>query len=761
MTPNTSGKVEQLKIRPYARLLSMLGDQLIKNEIIALVELIKNSYDADADFCEVAFDNFSDEYVESSKSRIIISDNGTGMSYSIVTKHFLDPATPIKKQNDSVRYTKNGRICQGEKGIGRFSMLKLGKKVTVYSKEANTDVVHQLIFNFEDYDNEFLEKAGKETEVFLDELNIRYEAKELTDIPFDDNTLAKFGHGTIIVIQSLKGSWDKEKIIQLKSDLLKFSPLEIDDSVPRVSRDFNVTIKKNGVLDIYYEDEIERLRDLVASKALYKISGKYNEETTKISFKYNEAGSDTKKVVVRLKRQGEANNPLEISLWALPLFKQLEEKYDIDNQKTMCGSFNFEFYIFDFAASQAEDYGLNPEEKKLVRNLRIFLYRDDVRVQPYGSTDDDWLQIDRKRATARASQMFSNDQLIGLIKITKSNNYNLKDKTSREGIIEDGKAFEQLTTIVRTFLSLVRTNLYQTYVFSKEKRKNADEERKKTEVNASFEGLEKILINNKAGMNYVAELRSSYIAQSKAYEKRLSTTENLAGIGLSVEVASHDIMLTMDRLKDKLRDIKLDVENSASLPNRIHILENNIENAEEMFALIYMKMRDLQQIFVSSKQRPKLIKVESVIKKIQEIYSKPYKRHGITVEYKYSGKSPVMAKLIDAVLYQVFINLFDNALYWLQLIDNDRKVTITFDGYNQEVIFSDNGYGVSKSDAPYIFDAFYSGKGEDGRGLGLYIAKRLLNRNKYDIELITSKNEKVDCGANFRIIFVSENAEGE
>ena len=88
-------------------------------------------------------------------------------------------------------------------------------------------------------------------------------------------------------------------------------------------------------------------------------------------------------------------------------------------------------------------------------------------------------------------------------------------------------------------------------------------------------------------------------------------------------------------------------------------------------------------------------------------------------------------------------------------VDHERRVTITLDGTSQEIIFSDNGNGVMKEDIPYIFDAFFSGKGEEGRGLGLYIAKRLLNRYRYDIEVITNPAEMVEKGANFRISFVS------
>ena len=72
------------------------------------------------------------------------------------------------------------------------------------------------------------------------------------------------------------------------------------------------------------------------------------------------------------------------------------------------------------------------------------------------------------------------------------------------------------------------------------------------------------------------------------------------------------------------------------------------------------------------------------------------------------------------------------------------------------MIFSDNGPGVDKEDAPYIFEPFYSGKGEEGRGLGLYIARQLLERNDYSIELARLKSEKILPGANFVVNFVAE-----
>ena len=83
----------------------------------------------------------------------------------------------------------------------------------------------------------------------------------------------------------------------------------------------------------------------------------------------------------------------------------------------------------------------------------------------------------------------------------------------------------------------------------------------------------------------------------------------------------------------------------------------------------------------------------------------------------------------------------------------EKQITITLDGNNQQVIFSDNGPGIRDDDKPFIFEAFYSGK-EDGRGLGLYIARQLLQRMGYSISLAEIDSEKVLPGANFVINFV-------
>lgn len=750
--------MDNFKIRPYARLLTMLGDQLIKNETIALTELVKNAYDADADFCDVKFINFNLDKTNNQESIIEVADNGYGMSKEIITKHFLNPATPIKKTGKELRKSKKGRICQGEKGIGRFSMLKLGKKVTVFSKEPDNSTIHSITFDFGNYDEEFLFRNGKSSEIFLDEIEIQYSSCDVSN--FDPaSVLYRFNQGTIIRIEQLKGEWDSDKIKNLSEDMLRFSPFEINENNVIKNQDFLTHIFINNEEDDYQKNALIRIEDIIYNKALYKVNGKYEEQNKRISFTYNEANDKTNKIVIYLSDDApEERNTIDFK--GISFYDKNVSQYFKGDNTTSCGNFNYEFYIFDFDANQNDFFGLSKEDKEIVRSHRIFLYRDNVRVQPYGAPNDDWLQIDRTRAKDKAGNMFGNDQIVGQIKITKDGNKNLKDKTSREGIIEDTIAFEQLSKIVKAILSFIRIKIYQRYKQNEQLKKEIKlNGQQREQINSDFAYIKESCKDNTEVLSRINALSSSFARQEQVYQQRLEVAEQLAGVGLSVETASHDIMLSLDRLREAVHQIHINAE--PNLTWNVDKLYSLSEEAESLTGLVYMKMKDLQQIFVSSKQRAKPIKVQEIIKKIQSIYSKAYIDKQIKVEYEIVGKSPVVAKTIDAVLFQVFINLFDNALYWLQYINRERKVKIYLDGDKQAVYFTDNGVGISIDDAPYIFEAFYSGKGEDGRGLGLYIAKKLLNRYKYNIDVIVDSATMKESGANFYIDFIANEEIGE
>ena len=243
---------------------------------------------------------------------------------------------------------------------------------------------------------------------------------------------------------------------------------------------------------------------------------------------------------------------------------------------------------------------------------------------------------------------------------------------------------------------------------------------------------------------------ASYKTEQAFYENRLDSTEDLAAVGLSVETASHDMSMMLNKGIDAIDQLVEDIDGGILSDEQI---ESELHSIRGIFSFVRDRMGDIQLLFKSSKQRRRNIRFTDLLEKVEKIYSRTLKRENINYNVVKIG-SPIIAKCTDAVILQLLINLFDNAIYWLGMPDMaEKQITITLDGNNQQVIFSDNGPGIRDDDKPFIFEAFYSGK-EDGRGLGLYIARQLLQRMGYSISLAEIDSEKVLPGANFVINFV-------
>lgn len=188
--------------------------------------------------------------------------------------------------------------------------------------------------------------------------------------------------------------------------------------------------------------------------------------------------------------------------------------------------------------------------------------------------------------------------------------------------------------------------------------------------------------------------------------------------------------------------------NQEELISRLTLIRGNL-------SMVETQMKDIQLLFPSTKSKTKNINVKEIIDKVYRLYKRPFTENRIKYDVQATNK-PLIVKTTDAVLLQVLINLFDNAFYWLKTVSTERKILISIDGDQQKLIFSDSGPGIKEEDVSYVFEAFYSGKGEDGRGLGLYIAKQLLDKYDYTIELAEFSKDKKLKGANFVLEFIRE-----
>lgn len=748
-----------LRIRPYARLLTMLGEQLIKDERIALIELIKNSYDADARWVKVTFENFGENFKVNANSKIVIQDDGAGMTKEILSTKFLNPATPGKKlQKEKNDRTAKGRIIQGEKGIGRFAMLKLGRKIDVISKTLDDDYEHVLHYDFSKYDADFLKENGEERELFIDSLSVKLESRAPITIVQKEIVLGVHAakqpaKGTVIEISHLNEGWTTEKVKNVANDIIKLQSIfdfvadTPEEAKSNDENSFSVYLYRDNDFLKYTENYIDNLKFLIDERSVLKIEeGHFDDKELSFSFKLN--GVPQKLLLSDPDLRG-----IKITK---KYFDDIFNTNLFEDRKIECGPFDFSFYVFDFASNinTPAKYRLDKEDKEKIRPHRIYLYRDGIRVYPYGEPDDDWLGIDMLRGTVSAGDFLSNDQVIGIVKISHKDNPLLKDKTNREGLIVNRFATNDFIKLLQMFLVYIRKKPYSQYKINN-RSKNTQRQIAENQLQSNFNLLKDIVKDNKAASQKLAEIEKEYETEKEFLKRRMEMTENLAGVGLSVETASHDIMRMMDMAFNNIDSLISDLTASAEPIDRESLLKE-LNSIRGSLGFVHAQLKDIQLLFTSSKQRRKKIVVRDIVNKVEKIYRNFAKKSNIQIKIEEIPGSPLVATTTDAVLLQVLLNLFDNAIFWLNTIQiPDKQIIVTLDGMECKLIFSDNGPGVKDDDLPYIFEPFYSGKGEEGRGLGLYIARQLLERYDYTIDYATLKDDKKLPGANFVVMFIS------
>lgn len=740
--------ITKLPIRPYARLLAMLGDQLIKNERIALMELIKNAYDADADWVRIIFQGFGEKWEIGQNSRIIIEDNGNGMTEDIIRESWMNPATPhkLRKRSEERLTPKKKRVVQGEKGIGRFAMLKLGQRITVTTRPEKSKDEYIVVLDFSDYDYEFTTRGGKPQKLFLEDLNGLLSSRPASviiprKVIVDGNERQAGPTGTRIEIECLKGRWSEAKLNEVSTDALKLQPIfsrVLDHRRERPEIQFDVAFYVGEEEVASQTHEITRLQELLENFPILKITGgKYNADANIFSFTIN--------------GKQEEKSFDDLRSWRL-CQQRFGALGDPDKRYPYCGSFNFEFYVFDLKADKDSKYHLDREDVKRVKNHRVYLYRDGIRVYPYGEPDDDWLRTDMLRGTSAAREFLSNDQIVGCIDITHAGNPELKDKTSREGLIGEGEAPEDFILTIQTFLFYLRNAPYARY----RDEVRALRKQRTLEKEGVAESIDKLLSrvqesgDKKAG-TLARKVQRAFQIERGYLERRAETTEDLAAVGMAVETSSHDLMLMMTRVFNEFDRL---TNSALGRGDRCAGCFNELQKVRGMLHFVDSRLRDIQLLFRSSRQRPHDIKVREVLDKVVHIYRNSFEdeENNIVLDID-EMPPPLIAKCTDAVLMQLFINLIDNSLYWLrEKPKEERFIRILLDGDRKSVIFADSGPGIPTENRSYIFQPFFSTK-DVGRGLGLYIARQLLERQDYSIDLADSKRDRLLKGACFVVNF--------
>lgn len=662
---------ENLVFKPRARLLLQLGEQLIRNESIALLELVKNSYDADARDVKVSMTQLDDR----EKGVIVVEDDGHGMDIEIIKTVWMEPGSDYKERlfKDKKRSPRFNRLPLGEKGIGRFGVHKLGNEIELISKKENKKEVYLKV----DWSKFKGDRYLHEVAIDMDERN--------TPELFNNGKT-----GTKIIIKNLRNSWTRGMIREIHRALNALcSPFDTPDS-------FTVTFevdKKEWV------EDLKTWEDFKNEKLFNVYCDLEGNEIKKFKYEFCPWPAMTKlnsRLVTEKAPEVEKRKYLRD-----------RDKNKIDLSSAHIGIVKFEASIFDMDSRILE---LGVQDKKGLKeyldiNGGIRVYRDGVRVYDYGEPGNDWLNLGGRRVNLPTRRL-SNNLIIGAVHLNRDESQGLIEKANREGFIENS-SYHTLCSAILYTLSIV------------ESLRNIDKDKIRTFYGAT-PSSEPVLssihdlrntIEKKIKDKELQDEICRYLSRIEEDYKNINETLlKSAGAGLSLSVAIHEV--------EKIAaELKLAIEKEKA-PQRIVKLVKHLADIVESYGDLVRK-------------EPK--KTENAAKLIEQSLFNVELRleaHKIEVTRNYKGlPESIEIKCKRNLVVGSIMNIIDNSIWWLDYSEIEEKklfIAISNDlpGY-QCIVIADNGPGFNLP-TEEIVKPFVTGK-PDGMGLGLHIVKEVMH----------------------------------
>jgi len=775
---------EELEFRISSGLKNIIGKELITDDLIAIFELVKNSYDANAKSVKIVFQNIKEEN-KSKGSKILIIDDGDGMSRDDLEKKWLFVGYSEKKDFEKElnvkdfrdKIAKRKRIFAGAKGIGRFSCDRLGGILKLYTKKENEDVIHQLYMDW----NKFEEDSKEE----FQKIKVNYEKVNQTQIKNLNINLQK---GTVLEISLLNDSWSRDKLLKLKRHLQRL----INPSQVGENQDFNIYLNSD---EYQIEDEKNRHEgDFEVINGIVKniVFEKLGIKTTQINCNIDENGE---KIFTELIDKGE-------------FIFSIEEKNDFSSLKDIKIKL---FYLNQEAKTTfTKLMGLEPKNFG-----SIFLYKNGFRIHPYGDEGDDWLGLEKRKGQGFA-RFLANRELMGRIEIYGSQRH-LREVSSRDGGLE--KTLER-SELIEFFIKKVLRKLEKYVVegidWDSERKPERSDKLPKTPDEIKTDSLK--LINELVGQVKDPEKKINFnpnlldIFEKKQVEKIPELIKNVESLKKFVPTQKEkdyiDLQLksfkkaTKTFIRSKNEEVELKDKEVKSLEKEVKQAEKEIlflssitgEDKKEILGLqhhigiatstinnhlVYLKNRiekgksipndDLVDII--SKISLQTQKISSIVKFVTkanyELKTEKIEKDLVSFIKQYVENVYTQYKEIalDNKNVNIKVNLEKELEFICEfkpleiiiiidnLINNSIKANATnielniakLDVNGIELRVKDNGKGIKPEIADRIFNFGFTTTG--GSGIGLYHVSQIVKKMKGTIEI----NSSIEKGSEFII----------
>ena len=700
------------RIRPAGRHILTIGRDLIQDNYAAVVELVKNAYDADSPDVHIEFKALDDL----SGYSIVISDHGHGMSTDDVINKWLVPSTSDKLDR---RKSPSGRTMQGSKGVGRYAASILGSNIFL---ETVTDRGE----NVSEKTTVYLEWEPFKDAQYLDDVEIIVETEKTSE-----------SQGTRLTIEGdakFLTEWGEKQFDKLQDELKK---LQSPVSTVFGEDEFCIKLTIKGfpeVKDIEETIEPYPLFDLFD----YKISGKINED-----------GKGTLTYSCKKARN------------------MIEEEVSFDFGKdTGCGELDIDIRVYDrdpeaidslikrgLTDKSGKPLGKNEARRLLNTYNGIGVYRNGFRIRPLGDPDFDWLELSKRRIDIPARCVGIN-QTIGYVQIQAQDSSGLIEKSARDGLREN-VAYNRLTAVTilvimelewRRFnyrrkegLSRPALKIEQNLqgLFSSERLKH--NVRTQLDKGATTEKIIELIDQDSTDKNRVAE----------EIRQAIAIYQGQATLGKIINVILHEGRQPLSYFRNQIPNLRhwsesfRETKSPTTFDKLMRVAEGIGQNADFFVKLF----RRLDPLAAGKRSPRKPLELKKTIEGTFDVFESQLKTHNIFTQVK--GADDFRLSVWEQDIYSIFTNLIDNSFYWIREKNVPiREITIEIQTNGDAldcIDYRDTGPGIEPSliESEVIFEPQFSTK-PDGTGLGLAIAGEAADRNKLELKVLESEE-----GAHF------------